>query len=77
MLRKLFLEIEREQMTASESNELRKYLGRVTEIKLRALEELALEELRGDVTFTIFLQQCADLARKIQSKVIALEDRKG
>ncbi len=69
------MQIEREQMTCTDSQELRKYLARVTEIKLRALEELTLEELRGDVTFTIFLQQCADLARKIQSKVIALEDR--
>jgi len=61
--------IERRQMACEDAVELRRALDEVTRIKLRALEELTHEDLRGDVTFAIFLQQCANLTRKIQSKV--------
>ena len=37
--------------------------------KLRAIEELTHEDLRADTSFSIFLQQCANLTRKIQSKI--------
>jgi TRAP-type uncharacterized transport system substrate-binding protein len=61
--------IERRQMVAEDATELRRHLDDVTRLKLRALDELTHEDLRGDVTFAIFLQQCANLTRKIQSKV--------
>jgi uncharacterized protein len=61
--------IEHRQMGSEDATELRRALDDVTRIKLRALEELTHEDLRGDVTFAIFLQQCANLTRKIQSKV--------
>jgi TRAP transporter TAXI family solute receptor len=63
------MRIEAGQMLAEDPAVLRGYLDEVTRIKLRALEELTHEDLRGDVTFGIFLQQCANLTRKIQSKV--------
>ncbi|MDA1277075.1 MAG: TAXI family TRAP transporter solute-binding subunit [Verrucomicrobia bacterium] len=50
-------------------DELKEYLDEVTRIKLRALEELTDEDLRGDQFFSIFLTQCANLIRKIQSKL--------
>ncbi|MCP4656737.1 MAG: TAXI family TRAP transporter solute-binding subunit [bacterium] len=61
--------IEREQMHTSDPARLRSYLDQVTEIKLRALDELSREALRGDVNFSIFLQQCSNLIRKIQGKL--------
>ncbi len=63
------MEIERSQMRTDDPGTLRGFLDRVTEIKLRALEELTNEDLRADLTFSIFLQQCANLIRKIQAKL--------
>lgn len=63
------MRLEARQMEEDDPAALRGYLDEVTRIKLRALEELTHEDLRGDVAFAIFLQQCANLIRKIQSKV--------
>jgi hypothetical protein len=63
------IRVEREQMESDSPSALRGYLDVVTGIKLQALEELTHEDLRGDVRFAIFLQQCANLIRKIQAKL--------
>ena len=64
--------IEKAQMSCDDPDHLRAYLNQVTEIKLRALEELTHEDLRGDVNFSIFLQQCTDVIQKIQAKLNVL-----
>ena len=61
--------VERAQMDVEDIEQLNKYLDDVTLIKLRALEELQHESLRGDRLFLIFLTQCANVIRKIQSKI--------
>ena len=66
------IHIEKAQMESDDPARLRRYLNQVTEIKLRALEELTHEDLRGDVNFAIFLQQCTDVIRKIQAKLDGL-----
>ncbi len=63
--------IERSQIETNDPAQLKYYLDEVTRIKLKALEELTHEELRGDQMFAIFLTQCANLIRKIQSKMPA------
>ncbi len=63
------MRIERAQQGIEDPDRLRALLDEVTKIKLEALEELTLEELRGDQVFAIFLQQCAYLASAIQAKV--------
>jgi TRAP transporter TAXI family solute receptor len=62
--------IEKAQMSVDDPAKLREMLDEVTRIKLRALEELTHEDLRGDRLFSIFLMQCSNLIRKIQSKII-------
>ena len=47
---------------------LNKFLDEITEIKLKALEQLTDETLRGDRVFSIFLMQCANLINKLQFK---------
>jgi hypothetical protein len=47
-------------------------LDKVTRIKLKALEELTHEALRGDRIFLIFITQCANLINKIQAKITQL-----
>ncbi|MEM7182743.1 MAG: TAXI family TRAP transporter solute-binding subunit [Spirochaetota bacterium] len=69
------LEIEKSQMLTEDTSKLNHYLDEVTRIKLQALEELAHEELRGDSHFAIFLTQCANLIRKIQSKLHYYRDQ--
>lgn len=61
--------IERAQMDTLEPARLKEYLDQVTTIKLRALDELAHEDLRGDRMFLIFLIQCGNLIHKIQAKI--------
>lgn len=61
--------LERAQMDVEDLEQLDKFLDDVTLIKLRALEELQHESLRGDRLFLIFLTQCANVIRKIQSKI--------
>jgi len=63
------VKIERAQMETADPRTLNDLLNEVTRIKLKALEELTSEELRGDQLFAIFLVQCANLIRKIQSKI--------
>jgi hypothetical protein len=63
------VKIERAQMDTQDPVKLKHYLDEVTRIKLKALEELTSEELRGDQMFAIFLTQCANLIRKIQGKI--------
>ena len=69
--------IERAQMTTTDLEELEGFLDRVTELKLEALEELTHEDLRGDRNFLIFLTQCANLIRKIQTKILIARARFG
>lgn len=63
------IEIERSQMQTEDIDQLKAYLDDVTEIKLKALDELTGEELRGNREFSIFLLQCSNLIRKIQAKI--------
>jgi len=62
--------IERAQMDCADADELERFLDDVTTLKLEALGELSHKDLRGDRLFLIFLIQCANLIRKIQSKLI-------
>jgi len=62
--------IESEQINVTDPSRLEHYLDKVTRIKLRALNELTDEGLRGDPAFSIFLLQCANLTNKIQLKII-------
>lgn len=64
------MRIEEAQMDSTDVEELQGYLDDITRIKLRALNELTHEDLRGDQAFAIFLAQCANLIRKIQSKIL-------
>lgn len=61
--------IERAQLGLGDPQKLREYLREVTLLKLKALEELTHEDLRGDRLFTIFLMQCANLIDKMQRKL--------
>ncbi len=63
------LKVERALLRATDAGQLNRYLDEVTDIKLRALEELTHEDLRGDRAFSIFLAQCANLISKIQHKI--------
>ncbi len=63
------MRIEKAQMQTDDASALRGFLDAVTAIKLRAIRELTDEDLRADTSFSIFLQQCANLTRKIQSKI--------
>ena len=65
------IRIEREYAQSETPELFRSQLTEVTELKLRALEELTNEELRGDVNFSIFLQQCAHLTLRIETKLRA------
>ncbi|MBT4846329.1 MAG: TAXI family TRAP transporter solute-binding subunit [Planctomycetaceae bacterium] len=62
--------IEQAQMNASDIEELQEYLDKVTTIKLEALQELTEAEMRSDLAFSIFLDQCASLINKIQLKIL-------
>lgn len=64
------VKIEKAQMTTEDPAQLNAFLDEVTRIKLRALDELTHEDLRGDQFFAIFLAQCANLIRKLQTKML-------
>lgn len=66
------IEIERLSLEVRDPDRLRSLLAEVTELKLEALRELTDESLKGDVTFSIFLQQCGDLIRRLQTKRLRL-----
>ncbi|MFN0054617.1 MAG: TAXI family TRAP transporter solute-binding subunit [Planctomycetales bacterium] len=61
--------LEQAQMETDDPGQLREHLDAVTRVKLRAIQELTHEDLRGDRMFSIFLAQCGDLAVKIQAKL--------
>lgn len=61
--------IERAQIDTEDPAQLKRYLDEVTLIKLKGLEELSHELLRGDPLFLIFLTQCSNLIGKIQAKI--------
>jgi TRAP transporter TAXI family solute receptor len=63
------LTVEEKQMDEKDPERLNQFLDDVTRIKLDALRILSTHQLRGDRTFLIFLTQCANLSRKIQSKI--------
>lgn len=68
------MRIEREQIDVAEPAKLQEYLTQVTLIKLRALDELTDEDLRGDHLFSIFLMQCSNLILKLQNKIMLHRD---
>jgi TRAP transporter TAXI family solute receptor len=61
--------VERELLETTDLTQLKAHLEEVTAIKLRAIEELTEEELRGDRMFLIFLIQCGNLMGKIQARI--------
>ena len=63
------IEIERRHMETEDPNELRALLEEITQLKLNALRELTHEDLRGDRMFSIFLLQCANVIRRIQTRI--------
>ena len=67
------LRIEREQMRSEDVGQLQKYLDSVTKLKLRSLHEFTEEELRGNQSFMVFLNQCSSLIGKIQMKILSLQ----
>jgi len=56
-------------METTDAHRLEGYLDEITRIKLKALDELTHEDLRGDRMFLIFLMQCGNVINKIQSKI--------
>ncbi len=71
------LKVERAQMDETDPARLNRFLDEITDIKLRALEQLTQEDLRGDRVFSIFLMQCANLISKIQLKLMIQSSRAG
>jgi hypothetical protein len=65
--------VEKAQMETDDLKKLAAHLDQVTRIKLKALHEFTEEELRGDQSFSIFLDQCAGLIAKIQLKMLSQE----
>lgn len=65
------LRLEAAQMRTRDSAKLSDYLDQVTQIKLKALREFTEEELRGDQSFSILLDQCASLIAKLQLKMLS------
>jgi hypothetical protein len=68
------LEIEKTQIRVKDPERLEELLEQVTQVKLRALDELADDEVRGDRMFSIFLLQCANLINNVQLKIIRYSD---
>ncbi|MGH7179542.1 MAG: TAXI family TRAP transporter solute-binding subunit, partial [Tepidisphaeraceae bacterium] len=64
------LRIERSQVETDDPTTLRRLLRDATDVKLRALEELTNETLRGDRNFSIFLTEASHLLRIIQAKLM-------
>ena len=61
--------LDRKQMQSESLEELRSIIDQITEVKIKALEELTNEKLRSDQMFSIFLMQCHNLIFKIQNKM--------
>ncbi|MCI5138127.1 MAG: TAXI family TRAP transporter solute-binding subunit, partial [Candidatus Electrothrix sp. AR1] len=64
--------LDRKQMQSESPEELRSIIDQITEIKIKALEELTNEQLQSDQMFSIFLIQCHNLIFKIQNKIGSL-----
>ncbi|MCI5123186.1 MAG: hypothetical protein D3925_01595 [Candidatus Electrothrix sp. AR5] len=64
--------LDRKQMQSESPEELRSIIDQITEIKIKALEELMNEQLQSDQMFSIFLIQCHNLIFKIQNKIGSL-----
>ncbi len=64
------LSIEKADLQSCSKEQLLDYLGKVTNIKLRALQEFTEEELRGNRAFSILLDQCSGLISKIQLQLV-------
>lgn len=71
------VEIEARQIEEADEAVLKQMLDDVTRIKLRALDELTHQELRGDRSFLIFLTQCSNLIAKIQVKIANIQAHRG
>ena len=70
------LQLEERHLHAESIDDLRDVLMQVTRIKLDAMREFTEEELRGDQTFSIFLDQCAHLAAAIDRKIQTLSSQR-
>ncbi len=60
---------DRDHIPAESQEELQRIMNSVTQVKIKALEELTHEKLRSDQMFSIFLMQCHDVISKIQKKM--------
>jgi len=61
--------IERAQIGVHDPAVLRSLIDQLTDLKLRALDQLTGEEVRGDQLFAIFLTQCSSLSRKLEARL--------
>ena len=64
------LVVESELAACTDLEQLNQFMQEVTRIKVNALREFTAEELRGDNTFSIFLQQCDGLIGAIGRKIM-------
>ncbi len=71
------LDIEKTQLDSCEPEQLLEHLARVKQIKLQALLEFTEEELRGDQSFTILVDQCSSLTSEIQLKLLLSQSNGG
>jgi TRAP transporter TAXI family solute receptor len=65
------MEIEAAHRMTTDVTELEKQLDKVTQTKLEALELFTEEQLRGDQTFRVFLDQCSSLINRIQLRMLS------
>ncbi|MDB5390365.1 MAG: pknB 9 [Planctomycetaceae bacterium] len=65
--------IERELGQVHDVKALEEMLEKISEVKLRALNELTEETLRGNRMFLIFLQQCGHLSQAVRGKIWLLQ----
>ena len=64
------LDIEKTQLDSCDPARLVEHLARLKQIKFQALREFTEEELRGDQSFSILLDQCSSLTSEIQLKLL-------
>jgi hypothetical protein len=61
--------LDRKQMQSESPEELRSIIDQVTEVKIKALEELTNEKLQSGQMFSTLLMQCHHIVCKIQNKI--------
>ncbi|MCI5165419.1 MAG: hypothetical protein D3903_04855 [Candidatus Electrothrix sp. GM3_4] len=61
--------LDRQQMQSESPEELRSIIDQITEVKIKALEDLTNEKLRSDQMFSTLLMQCHNINCKIQNKI--------